>query len=83
MGHLFQVKRGTKVKILREQGNKTILENREYKKSNFRFLWYKGTSQFSSGGEGNRQPPWEGLSPYEHALHVHTKSFFDKDQTIK
>ena len=36
------------------RGTKTILGNREHKKTNFRFL---GTSQFISGEQGNRYPP--------------------------
>ena len=41
---------------------KTILGNREHKKTNFRFLGNRGTSQFISGEQGNRYPPpWEGL----------------------
>ena len=48
-GYLFQ---GNKGQILR--GTKTILENREHKKTNFRFLGNRGTSQFISGEQGNR-----------------------------
>ena len=55
-GHLFQGNRGTKKgQILR--GTKTILGNREHKKTNFRFLGNRGTSQFISGEQGNRYPP--------------------------
>ena len=43
------------------RGTKTILKNREYKETNFRFLGNRGTSQFISGEQGNRYPPWEGL----------------------
>ena len=38
-------------------GTKTILGNREHKKTNFRFLGNRGTSQFISGEQGNRYPP--------------------------
>ena len=38
------------------RGTKTILENREHKKTNFRFLGNRGTSQFISGEQGNRYP---------------------------
>ena len=44
------------------RGTKTILGNREHKKTNFRFLGNRGTSQFISGEQGNRYPPWEGLT---------------------
>ena len=40
---------------------KTILGNWEHKKTNFRFLGNRGTSQSISGEQGNRYPPWEGL----------------------
>ena len=45
------------------RGTKTILGNREHKKTNFRFLGNRGTSQFISGDQGNRYPPtpWKGL----------------------
>ena len=39
-------------------GTKTILGNRDHKKTNFRFLGNRGTSQFISGEQGN----WEGLN---------------------
>ena len=42
---------GNKGQILR--GTKTILGNREHKKTNFRFLGNRGTSQFISGEQGN------------------------------
>ena len=45
---------GNKGQILR--GTKTILGNREHKKTNFRFLRNRGTSQFISGEQGNRYP---------------------------
>ena len=56
--------RGNRAFILGEQGNKgqilrgtkTILGNREHKKTNFRFLGNRGTSQFISGEQGNRYP---------------------------
>ena len=38
------------------RGTKTILGNREHKKTNFRFLGNWGTSQFISGEQGNRNP---------------------------
>ena len=44
---------------------KKILGNREHKKTNFRFLGNRETSQFISGEQGNRYPPpppWEGLN---------------------
>ena len=65
--------RGKRVFISGEQrsnfeGNrwtKTILGDREHKKTNFRFLGNRGTSQFISGEQGNRYspppPPWERL----------------------
>ena len=37
-------------------GTKTILGNREHKKTNFRFLGNRGTSQFISGEQGNMNP---------------------------
>ena len=39
------------------RGTKTILGNREHKKTNFRFLGNRGTSQFILGEQGNRYPP--------------------------
>ena len=39
------------------RGTKTILGNREHKKTNFRFLGNMGTSQFISGEQGNKYPP--------------------------
>ena len=39
------------------RGTKTILGNREHKKTNFRFLGNRGTSQFISGELGNMYPP--------------------------
>ena len=39
------------------RGTKTILGNREHKKTNFRFFGNRGTSQFISGEQGNRYPP--------------------------
>ena len=38
------------------KGTKTILGNREHKKTNFPFLGNRGTSQFISGEQGNRYP---------------------------
>ena len=38
------------------RGTKTILGNREHKKTNFQFLENRGTSQFISGEQGNRYP---------------------------
>ena len=38
------------------RGTKTILGNREHKKTKFRFLGNRGTSQFISGEQGNRYP---------------------------
>ena len=38
------------------RGTKTILGNREHKKTNFRFLGNRGTSHFISGEQGNRYP---------------------------
>ena len=71
--------RGKRVFISGEQrpnfegnrGTKTILGNREHKKTNFRFLGNRGTSQFISGEQGNRYPPpppppWEGLYTATH-----------------
>ena len=48
---------GNKGQILRGTGTKTILGNREHKKTNFRFLGNRGTSQFISGEQGKRYPP--------------------------
>ena len=42
------------------RGTKTILGNREHKKTNFRFWGNRGTSQFISGEQGNRYPPLGG-----------------------
>ena len=42
------------------RGTKTILGNREHKKTNFRFLGNRGTSQFISGEQGNMYPPPPG-----------------------
>ena len=39
------------------RGTKTILGNREHKKTNFRFLGNRETSQFISEEQGNRYPP--------------------------
>ena len=45
--------------FLGEQGKKTILGNREHKKTNFRFLKKGGGgSQIISGEQWNRYPPW-------------------------
>ena len=52
---------GNKGQIFRGTGTKTVLGNREHKKTNFRVLGNRGTSQFISGEQGNRYPPWEGL----------------------
>ena len=38
------------------RGTKTILGNREHKKTKFRFLGNRVTSQFISGKQGNRYP---------------------------
>ena len=38
------------------RGTKTILGNREHKKTNFQFLGNRGTSQFISGEQGDRNP---------------------------
>ena len=55
-GHLFQGN-GNKGPSFRDTGNKTILGNREHKKTNFQLLGNRGTSQFISGEQGNRYPP--------------------------
>ena len=39
------------------RGTKTILGNREHKKTNFRFWGNRRSSQFISGEQGNRYPP--------------------------
>ena len=39
------------------RGTKTILGNREHKKTNFRFLGNRGTSLFISGEQGKRWYP--------------------------
>ena len=52
--------RGTGEQRPNFEGNretKTILGNREHKKTNFRILGNRGTSQFISGEQGNRYPP--------------------------
>ena len=54
---------GNKGKILR--GTKTIFGNREHKKTNFRFLGKRGTSQFISGEQGNRYPPRRAFLIYQ------------------
>ena len=46
-------------------GTKTILRNREYKETNFRFLGNRGTSQFILGEQGNRYPPPPGRASLE------------------
>ena len=55
--------RGTEEQRPNFEGKKTILRNREHKKTNFRFLGNMGTSQFISGEQGNRYPPPPGRSP--------------------
>ena len=44
------------------RGTKTILGNGKHKKTNFRFLGNRGTSQFISGEQGNRYPPGRASS---------------------
>ena len=59
-------KRGTGEQMSNFEGNggtKTILGNREHKKTNFRFLGNRGTSQFILGEQGNRYPPPLGGPP--------------------
>ena len=49
--------RGTGEQRPNFEGNrrtKTILRNREHKKTNFRFLGNRGTRKFISGEQGNR-----------------------------
>ena len=58
-GHLFQ---GNKGQILRGTEEQKKIGNREHKKTNFPFFGNRKTSQFISGEQGNRYPPWEGLS---------------------
>ena len=60
--------RGKEAFILEEQmqifvgnrGTKTILGNREHKKTNFRFLGTRGTNQLISGELGNKYPSLGG-----------------------
>ena len=52
------------------RGTMTILGNREHKKANFPFLGNRGTSEFISGEQGNRYPPWEGLMKFHHQLNL-------------
>ena len=40
----------------RYRGTMTILGNMDHKKTNFRFLGNRGTSQFISGEQGNGYP---------------------------
>ena len=49
--------RGTFILGQSLRGTKTILGNREHKKTNFQFLGNRGTSQFISGEQRNRYPP--------------------------
>ena len=64
MGFGEQLKKGIYFSGTREQmsnfegnrGTKTILGNREHKKTNFRFWGNRETSQFISGEQGNRYP---------------------------
>ena len=68
--------RGTSAFISGEQrpnfegnrGTKTILGNREHKKTNFRFLGNRGTSQFFFKGTREQVPPWEGLNSKTESL---------------
>ena len=53
-GHLFQGK--IMPNFEGNMGTKTILGNREDKKTNFRFLGNRGTSKFLSGEQGDRYP---------------------------
>ena len=46
--------RGTKAKFRGEQGTKTILGNREHKKTSFQLWRNRVTRQFISGEQGNR-----------------------------
>ena len=62
-GYLFQGKREQRSNFEGNRGTKTILGNREHKKTNFRFWGNRGTSQFSSREQGNRYPPLGG--PYK------------------
>ena len=52
-------------KVLVNRGTKTILGNREHKKTNFRFLGNRGTSQFISEEQWNRYPLGVPLSSYK------------------
>ena len=46
------------------RGTKTILGNREHKKTNFRFLGNRVTSQFISGEQGSKYPPGRASSVF-------------------
>ena len=46
------------------RGTKTILGNREHKKTNFQFFGNRGTSQFISGEQGSRYPPGRASSVF-------------------
>ena len=65
-GHLFQGTGEQRLNFEGNRGTKTILGNREHKKTNFRFLGNMGTNQFISGEQGNRYPPWQGLIIFYH-----------------
>ena len=54
-GAFISGEQGNRGQILR--GTKTILGNREHKKTHFRFLGNRVTSQFISEEQGNRYPP--------------------------
>ena len=54
--HLFQGNRGTNVKFWGERED-NIGDQGTWIKSNARYLGNRGTSQFSSGEQGNRYPP--------------------------
>ena len=60
------------------RGTKTILGNRAHKKTNFRFLGNRGTSQFISGEQGNRYPlggpQYELLTSHNMGLDARTLS---------
>ena len=56
-GYLFRGTGEQRSNFEGNRGTKTILGNMKHKKTNFRFLGNRGTSQFISGEQGNRYPP--------------------------
>ena len=52
------------------RGTKTIMGNRDHKKTNFRFLGNRGTSQFITAEQGNRSTPVESLTSAQLAIYM-------------